>query len=190
MKKIATIALAFVMAMGLMTACRGNVTETTTAPTSTPATTQPTTKPTTAPTTAPTTPSTTATKPSDDGMMEDGKIDGNGVSLLGKEDELAAIGLDTTHRNAIRRKQRRQICRGNSQDQKERSEKNGKFRFHPGNGKQNQGKRHQGDEKQSQGISHRQQNVLQIRSVSYRREKKVGKKAIQRCQDGDQQGQS
>ena len=78
MKKIATIALAFVMALGLMTACRGNVTETTTAPTSTPATTQPTTKPTTAPTTAPTTPSTTATKPSDDGMTEDGKIDGNG----------------------------------------------------------------------------------------------------------------
>lgn len=80
MKKIATIALAFVMAMGLMTACRGNVTETTTVPTSTPATTQPTTTPTTAPTvptTAPTTPSTT-TKPSDDGMLEDGMIDGNG----------------------------------------------------------------------------------------------------------------
>lgn len=81
MKKIVTIALAFVIAMGLMTACRGNVTETTTAPTSTPATTQPTTKPTTAPTvptTAPTTPSTTATKPSDDGMLENGTIDGNG----------------------------------------------------------------------------------------------------------------
>ena len=80
MKKIVTIALAFVIAMGLLTACRGNVTETTTTPTSTPATTQPTTKPTTAPTvptTVPTTPSTT-TKPSDDGMLEDGIIDGNG----------------------------------------------------------------------------------------------------------------
>ena len=81
MKKIVTIALAFVIAMGLLTACRGNVTQTTTTPTSTPATTQPTTKPTTAPTvptTVPTTPSTTATKPSDDGMLENGTIDGNG----------------------------------------------------------------------------------------------------------------
>ena len=78
MKKIVTIALAFVIAMGLLTACRGNVTETTTTPTSTPATTQPTTKPTTAPTVPTTVPTTPTTKPTEDGMLENGTIDGNG----------------------------------------------------------------------------------------------------------------
>ena len=80
MKKFAILALTLVLATGLLTACRGsNTTDSTgstgSTGTSTPATTAPTVA-TTVPTTAPNTPSTNAS--TDGGMLEDGKIDGNG----------------------------------------------------------------------------------------------------------------
>ena len=78
MKKVAILALSFVLTLCLMTACGGRDTSSETSAPSTAATTKPTTAPTTA-TTAPTTrPSSAATTPSDTGMLEDGKIDGNG----------------------------------------------------------------------------------------------------------------
>lgn len=78
MKKLTILALTLVLAAGLLTACRGNVSTDTTG-NSTTATTQPTTTATTPSTTA-TVPSTTATTPSkaNSGMLEDGMIDGNG----------------------------------------------------------------------------------------------------------------
>lgn len=77
MKKFAILALSLVLTLGLMTACRRNSTDETAGP-STETTTKPTnasTAATTVPTTAPTTASTT---PSENGMLEDGMIDGNG----------------------------------------------------------------------------------------------------------------
>lgn len=73
MKKIAILALSFVLTVCLFTACGGNTTDETTAPatTTTAAPTTAATKPTTKPTTAP-------TQPSSSGMLEDGTIDGNG----------------------------------------------------------------------------------------------------------------
>ena len=76
MKKFAIIALTFLMAATVMVACRRDETQPSdTTGTPTTVTTAPTTKATTAPTTASTAPST---KPSDGGMLEDGKIDGKG----------------------------------------------------------------------------------------------------------------
>lgn len=78
MKKITTVILCFLLIAGFMTACRGNVTTDSTA--STPATTPSTVAPTngtTQPSTSPTTPGT-STAPTQDGMLEDGMIDGNG----------------------------------------------------------------------------------------------------------------
>lgn len=71
MKKIAILALSFVLTVCLFTACGGNTMDETTAP-STAATTAPATaKPTTKPTTA-------ATHPSSSSILEDGMIDGSG----------------------------------------------------------------------------------------------------------------
>ena len=76
MKKIAIAALTFLLAATAMVACRADETQpstTTGAPTT--VSTAPTTMATTAPTTTSTAPST---KPSDGGMLENGKIDGKG----------------------------------------------------------------------------------------------------------------
>lgn len=77
MKKITILALVTILTVGLMTACRGNV-STDTSGASTAATTKPTTA--TTPSTVTTVPSTAATTPSgkNGGMLEDGMIDGNG----------------------------------------------------------------------------------------------------------------
>ena len=74
MKKITILALSFVLTMCLMTACGKKDNSGETSAPSTAATT----KPTTATTTPTTRPSTAATTPTDTGMLEDGKIDGNG----------------------------------------------------------------------------------------------------------------
>ena len=74
MKKIAIIALCFALGLGILTACRSSSSAETSVPStssSAVSTTAPTTRPTTAPTTA-------TTKPPENGMLEDGKIDGNG----------------------------------------------------------------------------------------------------------------
>lgn len=77
MKKIAILALSFVLTLCLMTACGGRDSSGETSGPSTAATTKPTTAPTTA-TAATTRPSSAATTPSSSGMLEDGMIDGNG----------------------------------------------------------------------------------------------------------------
>ena len=78
MKKLAILALAFVLTAGVLAGCRGNVNDDTTGPSSQ-ATTTPSTAATTPSTTA-TVPSTSATTPSSakNGMLEDGMIDGKG----------------------------------------------------------------------------------------------------------------
>lgn len=80
MKKTAVIALTFALIACLFAGCRRNVTPETSAPTTEPTkpATQPTTvatTPTTVPTTAPTTPKNNS---DNDGMFEDGMIDGTG----------------------------------------------------------------------------------------------------------------
>ena len=77
MKKFAILAVCFVLAIGLMTACGGSSSDETAGPSSS-STTTPTTVPTTAATVPSTAPSSAATTPSDSGMLEDGMIDGNG----------------------------------------------------------------------------------------------------------------
>ena len=85
MKKIAILALSFVLTASLMTACRNSTSTDTTG--STAATTQPTTTA-TVPSTVATTPSTVATKPTETGILEDGMIDGNGDAGKNKTNRL------------------------------------------------------------------------------------------------------